>query len=82
MMQGLCFSVSRCWRADGGFTRTRAVLRCHMFKYKCKQEVEHLFIFDHRKCKLETNLTEPERKTHVAVFPLFLFEWEREWERL
>lgn len=32
--------------------------------------------------KLETNLTEPERKTHVAVFPLFLFEWEREWERL
>lgn len=53
-----------------------------MFKYKCKQEVEHLFIFDHRKCKLETNLTEPEQKTHVAVFPLFLFEWEREWERL
>ena len=48
---------------------------CHMFKYR--QEVEQLFIFTHRKCKLRPDWPA------VAVFPfVFIWMWERTGEAL
>lgn len=98
MTQGLCFSVSRCSRADGGFTRTRAVLRTRCRGWGLKSESDDatclntngnrkwsicLYLTTENANSKQTGLKGPERMTHVLVFPfVFIWMWERMGEAL